>query len=530
MLFKNKLFGLKPVIIAFLAILFSFSVYLYYIGAFFSPPSGFERLLPPEVSFVASLQPTDEDERGRFNKLFNIVMQDKANAVLPLAANEFSKNINVNMSLEDQLALFGAKPSFAIAYAKPNLYALFSIEDPAIARVIIKKYSKEILIDDEKSFLSKFSGAKDTAYIGIAGNIVFATDADEESARQIVARKTSPFRFFYKSFASTRFFRQAFKGVDKPFSGYIAMMQNQEKGSVVFAKAEETGLSLNSLTIGGGIGSAKAYLYEKLPAENFLLFSESHSLDKIILEQITPELKSNFASDVKKYTGLDFEKDLMPFLDKGFAFEIHDAGSLVPALSLFVDASSAPEKAQAVVKMLDETVPRLAATINAAVVSPEGKSVIETGKFNWGTLGAVIKIYLDRVPQDKFNIPALKYFSQPVEISYGIAPENLFFISLLPDFEKTFASADKIESSALFKEAGKLGVAADGITLLDGNNILTFVERFFATVQKDKKLSEKEKGGFETAKMYIKPFKSFVQISQNDGNKIFGKAFLKIEK
>lgn len=527
MKYKAWILGIAGLILVPALFLFG---YLYWNGAFFSTPGDFEHLLPPEVSFVASLQPTDEDERGRFNKLFNIVMQDKANAVLPLVAGEFSKNINVNMSLEDQIALFGAKPNFAVAYAKPNLYALFSVENPPVAHGILKKYSKEILIDDEKSFLSKFSGAKDTIYTGIAGNIVFAASANEESARRIIARKTSPFRIFYKSFASTKFFRQAFKGANKPFSGYIALSQNQGKGSVVFAKAEETGLNLDNLTIGGGIGSAKTYLYKKLPAGQFLLFSESHSLGKIILEQITPELKSNFTSDVKKYTGLDFEKDLMPFLDRGFAFEVHDSGSLIPAISLFIDANSAPEKAQAVVKMLDETIPRLAATINAAVVSSEGKSIIETGKFKWGTLGAVIKVYLDRVPQDKFNIPALKYFSQPVEISYGIAPENLFFISLLPDFEKTFASADKIESSPLFKSAEKLNAAADGITLLDGNNVLVFVERFFAIAQKDKKLSEKEKNGFETAKIYIKPFKSFVQVSQSDGNKIFGKAFLRIEK
>ena len=363
------------------------------------------------------------------------------------------------------------------------------------------------------------------------------TDAAEESARKIVSRAVGPFSFFYKSFASTRFFRQAFNATDKPFSGYVAMTNDPKKGSVILAKAEEGGLSLDSVTIGGKSNENEAYLYKKLPTLNLLLFSESNSLGATILEQIADSAESAFFADVKKYTGFDFEKDLMPFLDRGFAFEIHDSGSLIPALSIFVDAASAPDLAVAVIKTLDETIPRFAATINAATVSPDGKPVIETGKFNWGTLGASVKVYLDRVPQDKFNIPILKYFSQPVEISYGIAPENLFFISMLPDFEKTFASADKIESSPLFKEAAKLDAmpnrlvpsSAANITLLDGNSILAFVERFFATAQKDKKLSEKEASGFEITKAYIKPFKSFVQVSEGNGKKVFGKAFLRIQ-
>ena len=71
--------------------------------------------------------------------------------------------------------------------------------------------------------------------------------------------------------------------------------------------------------------------------------------------------------------------------------------------------------------------------------------------------------------------------------------------------------------------------SAANITLLDGNSILAFVERFFATAQKDKKLSEKEASGFEITKAYIKPFKSFVQVSEGNGKKVFGKAFLRIQ-
>ncbi|MBI4994978.1 hypothetical protein HZC21_05055 [Candidatus Peregrinibacteria bacterium] len=547
--------------VVFLGIIFVI-VYLYSNGAFYSPPLNptaqgiyFEKLLPPEISMAVSIQPTDEEERSRFNKLFNIIMQDKAHAALLLAVDEIIKKSGTALKPEELAVLFGKNTNFEIAYAKPNLYFLFSVENPSAVREIFKNRAEKVLIDKEKSFLAEFGG-KEAFYVGLAGDVAFMTDTSQEKARKIISRAESPLRIFYKSFASTDLFRRGFAGADKPLSGYAAIKAEfgtvnlkAIKGNVAVVRAFEDGFSFTNIAIGdkseaeGDFGRLfepySAHLYKKLPDGKLLIFSETHHVGATILAQlaaIESSVKSagfkkeDFFAGLKKYTGFDFEKDLMPFLDKGFAFTVHDTGALIPAVSFFIDAGSAPDKADGVVKMLAEIVPRLAAAANAALQEINGKPVFETGKFNWGTQGGVLKINLGFIPQDKFNIPVLKYFSQPIEISYGLAADNLLFISMLPDFEKTFASADKIESSALFKETARLKISAGSISLVDGNAVLAFVERFFDIMQKEKKLSEKEKSGFEIAKAYIAPLKSFIQISQGSGEDVFGKGFLKIEK
>lgn len=542
---KNNFLILKTAVVIFFMAVFSSAVYFYSIGAFYSAP--FERLLPTEVSLVFSIQPTDENERGRFNKMLNIVMQDKANALLPLAINEIFKKSEVVLTMEESALLSSQNTDFEIAYATPNLYLLFSSKNPLQAREILKKHAKKLLIDKEKYFLAEF-GESEKFFAGIAGDIVFMTDAEQKKVEKIIARSQSPFRIFYKSFASTDLFQRGLKDIKKPLSGYAAISSELMKGYVVSIHAEEDGLSFRSTTIGSEVeGDFKpllepfsAYLYKKLPAEKLLIFSESHHVGAAILAQLnTIESsaktagfkKEDFFTGLKNYTGFDFEKDLMPFLDREFAFTAHDTGLIIPALSFFIDAESAPDKAKNVVTMFDDVVPRLAAAANAAVQDSNGKPVVEMGKFKWGAQGGILKVDLRRVPQDKFNIPVLKYFNQPIEISYGIAADNLFFISLLPDFEKTFASADKIESTELFESSDRLGILPTGnITLVDGTAILAFVERFFDVMQKENKLSEKERSGFEIVKAYLKPLKSFVQISQGDSQNILGKAFLKIEK
>ena len=52
----------------------------------------FEKLLPANTFFTASFQPGDEDERKRFIALWDTVLQDKKDVLLPFLADKSNYN------------------------------------------------------------------------------------------------------------------------------------------------------------------------------------------------------------------------------------------------------------------------------------------------------------------------------------------------------------------------------------------------------------------------------------------------------
>ena len=61
----------------------------------------FEELLPPATEFVLSFNPTDADERARFKKLSDVVMQDKKDVLLPFIVDQWSKKVGIKLEVTD---------------------------------------------------------------------------------------------------------------------------------------------------------------------------------------------------------------------------------------------------------------------------------------------------------------------------------------------------------------------------------------------------------------------------------------------
>ena len=106
----------------------------------------FEELLPPDISFAMSFRPSDETERQRFEKLWDTVLQDKKDVILPFLATTFAQQNQTPLPLADLLELFGGNLQFTFAVKENpsadlsrnvfDVYFLFAANTPPTVRGI----------------------------------------------------------------------------------------------------------------------------------------------------------------------------------------------------------------------------------------------------------------------------------------------------------------------------------------------------------------------------------------------------------
>lgn len=497
--------------------------------------SRIERLLPADTFFAVSFQPSDEEERKRFISLWDKILQDKKDVIMPFIADSIAKDNGINLSTADLVKFFGKNFKTVVGLTgnlmqkpkpeTPDIYILFSVDDPSAVRDIFKRFKGiEILVDSGNKFLTEFGGEGGN-HFGIAGNIVFMTSAKRKHASDILNRFDS---IWVDSLVGVDNFREAVSSFKSPSSGYFYVNFDTQKAesavksirvSAWSIHAKPEGLEFNNIVLGNKkelkkSSSAalfevfKPSLYKVIPANNLAAFFEGHHLGNIISD--------------------DFVKSFMPFLDRGFAFSIHDIGSLLPALSLFVDAGSAPDKAKAFIVQMDSAVVGLAALLESMNQPGKTEPILEASKTKNGSL---IKIYFNRISQQSVKIPLLEILSQPVELSYGLTDKNILFISMLPNLNLMLEGNNSVENTDLFKRALQMDPSKgepSNIVLFDGKVFWNFISRLAQAAEKENKLSGQEKSGFEILQKYLSPVKDYVQVSRGDGENIFGKAFLKI--
>ncbi len=483
----------------------------------------FEKLLPANTFFTASFQPGDEDERKRFIALWDTVLQDKKDVLLPFLADNLAKENGITLKVDDLAKFFGKNFKMSIALTgNRDIYILYSVDDPSAVRDIFKRLKgTEILTDTKKRFFVELGGEKGN-HLGIIGNTVFITNARRDLADDIFDRFES---IWTDSLYGTGDFRETIAYLKSPFSGYFYVNFNTQKTEDAAVKAirvsagsiqaKPDGLLFDNIILSNKkelkktasatlFEAFKPSLYKYAPAKNLIAYLEGHHLGNIILNG---------------FGGIPLGSEI---LNKGFAVSISDAYNLLPAISLFVDASEAPDKAKNVLQQLDGALDGVIAAVNTTMHVDLSNPVFEKNKLGNRNL---VKIYLNRLPQKDFKIPLLNLLSEPVELSYGMDSNNILFISMLPDFNLENGKNDSVENTDLFKKALKLNSSGDGDSGGEPGNIFIFDGKIFGNFIS--RLA-KEKIGFEILKKYLAPIKSYVQIGSGNGINIKGKGFLNI--
>lgn len=514
----------------------------------------FEGLLPPDVSFAMSFHPTDDAERQRFEKIWGMVLQEKKDVLLPFLATTFAQRNQTPLPLADLLELFGGNLRFTFAVKENpsadglhnvfDVYFLFMANNPLATRGIFEKLQTaedQVLENTSEEFImSRGKSAK--AHIGIVGDVGFLALTTKENVQQLAKRfEKRKSLISVDSLARAKDFRTLASFLSGPMSGYFIFTPNQSTNtafpSAMKYFAQNEGVYFESIALPRHSDKDTIFekpifqpstpaLFAKIPVSTPIFFSEMSHMGSLLLSQ-WPDLKTNFQA----WAGFDFEADILPFLDKNAALVLEDEGAVLPALSIWADASEASEKAKTVLAKVDEKMKSWAALGNIALASAqagEKKPIFEMSKLSAPLSGGRLTIFADRIDQENARIPLLELITEPIEISYGLTPDNLLFFSTLPDFEKRFAEKKTVENNAFFKLAQSWEVKPGSLAFIDGAALGSYAERIVNLARTSKRFSGSEEQSYAILKNYLSPFEGFIQVGQGDGASLKGKALLKI--
>ena len=252
---------------------------------------------------------------------------------------------------------------------------------------------------------------------------------------------------------------KALSGMDiENIESEILMMTAENNGiriaSKVFAKS---GVDISKTK---SAANMQAYLFKKIPAVAPIFYLEGSGL-KISYEKMIlafgsdPEFTSGMTlmKDFLKTKGLDWEKDVLSFMDKGIAIVFEDTGTPIPGIGIYLDANSNLDGATKVALAINNGFDDLMA--QALKESSDISMVLSKEEVKPGKLWK-FKVNLDTVLTAAPSEIAKKLTGQKVELYYGLLDDGVMAITLKPDLEKIYAKDQMMEKNPEFSQAMKL--------------------------------------------------------------------------
>ncbi len=319
-----------------------------------------------------------------------------------------------------------------------------------------------------------------------------------------------------------------FKGSDAKSGEEVAKMLSGTdaaniESEMLILTAEKDGIRMTSRVLGkNGVdltkspqaASVQAYLLKKIPAVSPIFYFEG-TLLKSYYENLMKTLGSdteaadgvNQMKEFLKAQGLDLEKDILTYMDKGVALLLEDTGTPIPGIGIYLDATSNLEGATKTVQALNKGFEALLA--EASAQSPEilmllSKEEVKTGKL-WK-----FKLNLDGILAAAPSALSKKLSGQKVELYYGLLDDGVMTISLKADLDKVYGGAQVVEKSTEFGQAmNYVGSESRGLAYLSPEQMIRLVDTYFALIA-DTTGQAPAIPGYDTAKRYLEPLKSLI--------------------
>ncbi len=230
------------------------------------------------------------------------------------------------------------------------------------------------------------------------------------------------------------------------------------------SKAKEADVSFDQ------IPHAAPYLFEEVPADDLLAYFESYGLKQALQEAEklgSGDTLAALRENARSYLGMDFDEDILSFLDKGYALALHANGEgLFPGITVYVDVSSNPEKAKELMDKMDGQLSGLIAVFEASL---PGAFVKDTVDVDGATLSRVT-IDLSTIPRGEDTPLPTSITDSPVQLVYGIKDDRMI-LSTATEISR----AEMISDSDLYKNLNaKLEGVDEGLLLVDAQEIADF--------------------------------------------------------
>lgn len=305
---------------------------------------------------------------------------------------------------------------------------------------------------------------------------------------------------------------KALAGTDAANIQSEVLMVTAEKEGIRIA-AKVFGKDGTDLTKGKMAMNMPVYLMKKIPAVNPILYFEGSGLKasyETMLQTLNadPEFTKSM-QEMKDFLAsyqLDFEKDIMSFMDKGVAFVFDDTGTAIPSIGFYLDASSNPEGAAKVADRINKGFE--SALADAEKESPDIKMVISKQEVTPGKLWK-FKLNLDILLTQVPSAIAQKLSGQKVELYYGLLDENILVLALKPDLEKVYGKDQTVEKSGEFSKALKfVGGQHGGAFYMAPAQVISLADTYIKMLQDS--TGQASIPEYDAVKADITPLKSMI--------------------
>jgi hypothetical protein len=285
------------------------------------------------------------------------------------------------------------------------------------------------------------------------------------------------------------------------------------------SKAKEADISFDQ------IPHAAPYLFEEVPSADLLGYFESFGLKQALQEAEklgSGDTLTALRDNARSYLGMDFDEDILSFLDKGYALALHANGEgLFPGITVYVDVSSNPEKAKELMDKMDGQLSGLIAVFEASL---PGAFVKDTVDINGETLTR-IRIDLSAIPRGEDSPLPAAITDSPIALIYGIEGERLI-LSTASVWEAS--DSTMISDSSLYQNlSGRVEDADEGLILLDAQGLAGFAANLRALREQ---LALQTSDGASTVEDFLKGFEGLIAQSHSNAYDSVFSGYLELVK
>lgn len=538
-----------------------------------------EDYLPQDTLMMMTVTTQDESQRESFNTLMSYFPQEDMDALWESFMLEMALELEESgLDYEEDIApIFSDSYRFTFGMAgeleqdEPDMYIAFTVADTEKAKALIEKAIEE----DDDAVSGTVLGAmtvdneSDDMYLALYKDTLLITNIakNRDAAIKRVVKNEA-------SILSNELFMKSYEDLPKPNLGIAYINVNdlftkleatgeEEVPSGDFVEAlygeafaftaTEDGISMivqvafDETSEGFNFADypyEEPYMYKNIPGEKLMIYSEAYGMKSafdIQMQTLTTDPDSmeefeEFKMIFKESLGLDFDDDILSWMDKGFALVVQQNKSIIPAISFYVDASSEPEKAQEVLDLID-------AAMQQGVDAMLADAPEELDAANILIKDTVI-LGNSEVNRVAFDVTGLSdeqlleaglpsgVFVEPFEIYYGLTDENYFLLSTYSGLDEDYETTMTVAENPMVQDAQKyLEGYPYGLSYISVQEVMNYVDTFVGFMELvEGPMGDDVQAGLDKVKAYIAPIKYLTAGNKQVENIAEGLMFVKMEQ
>lgn len=541
-----------------------------------------EDYLPEDTLIMVSISTQDKGQRESFQNLMSYFPQEDTDALWEGMMEELTLGLEeAGLTYEDDIApIFSDSYRFTFGMAgdlekdDPDMYIAITLADTDKAKSLLQKALEEDSDGDltQGTILGAMTIDKESEdmYLALYKDTLLITNLSEnrEAALKRVVKNEA-------SILSNELFTKSYEQLPTPNLGiafininelFTKLAETEDAaipsgpfidalyGEAFAFLAEEDGIRMvvqvafNEDSEGFNLNDypyKEPYMYKNIPGDKLIMYSEAYGMkdafdiqmQAFATDEESMEEFEEFKSMIKATVGLDFDDDILSWMDKGFAFVWQHNESIIPAISIYIDASTNPEAAQKVLDLIDAGMEQgVAAMLEDAPEELDATNILRKDTVMLGDSK------IDRVVFDVSNLSDEELleaglpsgvFVEPFKIYYGITDENYFLFSTYTGLDEDYSVTVTVAENEVIKESQKYLKGYEyQLSYISIEETMNYVENFIGFMELvEGPMGKGVEEGIKKVKAYLAPIKYIVAGNKkSDENVAEGTMFVKIEQ